>query len=294
MVETGKWFQVMAHIIMILLSLFCLLPFVLLIVSSFTSESTLIVEGYSFLLRSFDISAYQYLLAGSGGLIRGYGISILVTVVGTVLNLGLTTLFAYPLARRDLPGKNIFAFFLFFTMLFNGGLVPSYMMWTQTFGIKNTIWALIIPNLLLGAFNVILMRTYFTTTVPDAVLEAAKIDGAGEFRILTSVVLPVSVPILATLSLLIGLAYWNDWLNGLYYINSSNLYSVQVMLNKILLNAQFLKSSAAAGLNIDTSKIPSTGIRMAAAVMGALPIIVAYPFFQRFFVKGITVGAVKG
>ncbi|RXZ82906.1 carbohydrate ABC transporter permease [Paenibacillaceae bacterium] len=294
MVDTSKTFQVMAHSVMILLSLVCLLPFVLLIISSVTNEATLIRDGYSFLLRSFDISAYKYLLLDSDSVLRGYGISVFVTVVGTVANLVMTTLFAYPLARRELPGKSFFAFFLFFTMLFNGGLVPSYMMWTQVFDIKNSIWALIVPNLMMGAFNVILMRTYFTTNVPEAVIEAAKIDGAGEYRILTRVVLPMSLPILATLSLLIGLAYWNDWLNGLYFINKSNLYSVQVLLNKMLLNTQFLKSSAAAGMNIDTSTIPSTGIRMAVAVMGVLPVLVAYPFFQRYFVKGIAIGAVKG
>ncbi|BBI31984.1 carbohydrate ABC transporter permease [Cohnella abietis] len=294
MVESNKSFQVVAHTIMALLSLFCLLPFVLLIVSSITNEAMLIRDGYSFFPRSIDFSAYKYLLFDSGNVLRGYGISILVAIVGTLVSLVLTTLFAYPLARKNLPGKGPIAFFLFFTMLFNGGLVPSYIMWTQTFGIKNTIWALIVPNLLMAAFNVILMRTYFTTNVPEAVIEAAKIDGAGEFRTLLNVVLPMSLPVISTLALLVGLGYWNDWLNGLYYINKDNLYSIQVLLNKMLLDTQFLKSTAAAGMSIDTSKIPSISIRMAVAVMGTLPIIIAYPFFQRFFIKGISIGAVKG
>ena len=227
---------------------------------------------------------------------RGYILSAIVTVVGTVLNLTLTTLFAYPLSRRDLPGRGVLAFFLFFTMLFNGGLVPSYIMWTQMFHIKNTIAALLFPNLMMGAFYVIMMRTYFTTNIPDAVIEAARIDGAGELRILLRVVMPMSVPIIVTLALLVGLGYWNDWLNGLYYINEDRLYSIQVLLNKMLMDVQFLMSntSAAQSLQGQDFTLPSTGIKMAVAVMGALPVLVIYPFFQKYFVKGIIIGAVKG
>ena len=209
-------------------------------------------------------------------------------------NLTLTTLFAYPLSRKDLPGKAFFSFVIFFTMLFNGGLVPSYMMWTGIFHIKNTIWALIIPNLLMGAFYVIMMRTYFTTNIPDAVIEAARIDGAGEWRILAKIVLPMSTPIIATLALLVGLGYWNDWLNGLYYINNDKLYSIQVLLNKMLLDVQYLMSGASGGALTQNITRPATGIKMAVAVMGALPILVVYPFFQKYFVKGIVIGAVKG
>ncbi len=294
MVESNKTFQVIAHIIMILLALFCILPFILLIVSSITGETSLIRNGYSFFPEVIDFSAYKYLLVDSGKIIKGYTISVLTTVIGTSINLVLTTLFAYPLSRKDLPGRSIFSFFLFFTMLFNGGLVPTYIMWTQTFHIKNTLWALIVPNLMMGAFNVIMMRTYFNTNVPDAVIEAARIDGAGEVRILLRVVLPMSLPILSTLALLVGLAYWNDWLNGLYYVNNEKMFSIQVLLNKMLLDTQFLMSNASAGLNVDPSTLPSTGIKMAVAVLGALPVLIVYPIFQRHFVKGITIGAVKG
>ncbi len=294
MVESNKTFQVIAHIIMILLALFCILPFILLIVSSITGETSLIRNGYSFFPEVIDFSAYKYLLVDSGKIIKGYTISVFTTVIGTSINLVLTTLFAYPLSRKDLPGRSIFSFFLFFTMLFNGGLVPTYIMWTQTFHIKNTLWALIVPNLMMGAFNVIMMRTYFNTNVPDAVIEAARIDGAGEVRILLRVVLPMSLPILSTLALLVGLAYWNDWLNGLYYVNNEKMFSIQVLLNKMLLDTQFLMSNASAGLNVDPSTLPSTGIKMAVAVLGALPVLIVYPIFQRHFVKGITIGAVKG
>jgi len=293
MVEAKKGFQIVFHIAFILLSLACLLPFALLIISSITEETALIRYGYTFFPKEFSFDAYKYLLVDSTAILRGYGISIMTTVIGTVANLTLTTLLAYPLSRKDLPGRNTIAFVVFFTMLFNGGLVPSYMMWTQTFHIKNTFAALIVPNLMMGAFYVIMMRTYFTANVPDAVIEAARIDGAGEGRILLRIVLPMSIPIVATLALLVGLQYWNDWLNGLYYVNNDNLFSIQVLLYKMLMSAEFLKSSASTALPMGIT-LPSTGIRMAVAVLGSLPMLIVYPFFQRYFVKGIVIGAVKG
>lgn len=293
MVETNKKFQWVLHIIFLFLSLTCLLPFLLLIISSIIEEKTLIKYGYTFFPKEISLDAYKYLLVDSTAIVRGYAISILSTVVGTVSNLLLTTLLAYPMSRKDLPGRNVIAFFVFFTMLFSGGLVPSYMMWTQTFNIKNTFAALIVPNLMMGAFYVIMMRTYFTSNIPDAVIEAARIDGAGEGRILWQIVLPMSTPIVATLALLVGLQYWNDWTNGLYYVNNDSLFSIQVLLYKMLMSAEFLKSSASTALPVGIS-LPSTGIRMAVAVLGSMPMLIVYPFFQRYFVKGIVVGAVKG
>ena len=295
MVQKGKGFQIFAQIIMILLVLFSLIPFVLLFMSSITEEKTLIVDGYSFFPRQFSTYAYSYLFSGSNnGMIRAYGISFLITSWGTILNVSLTTLFAYPLSRKELPGRNFFAFFLFFTMLFSGGLVPSYIMWTRTFHIQNTLFALLVPNLMLSAFNVIMMRTYLTGNIPDAVIEAARIEGAGEFRILFSVVLPMAKPILATVALLVGLGYWNDWTNGLYYINDDRLYSIQVLLTSIQRNMEALKQSMASGGSASKADLPSTSVRMAITVLGILPILVIYPFVQKFFVKGIAIGAVKG
>ncbi len=293
MVEKNKTFQAVSHIIMVGLALLCVLPFVLLIVSSITEEKTLIKYGYSFIPLKISFDAYKYLLIDSSSIVRGYLISIVITAIGTLTNLVFTTLFAYPLSRKDLPCRNIFAFFVFFTMLFNGGLIPSYMMWTQIFHIKDTLWALIVPNLLLGAFYIIMMRTYFTSNIPDAVIEAARIDGSGETGILVKIVLPMSLPIIATLALLVGLGYWNDWLNGLYFINDDKLYSIPVILNKMLLDVQFMKSNSSAS-SVRGMSLPATGIKMAVAVMGALPMLIVYPFFQKYFVKGITIGAVKG
>lgn len=295
MVEKGKGFQIFGHIVLAFLSICAVAPFILLIMSSFTDEQALISYGYSFFPAKFSTYAYEYLLTDSTAVIRGYGISFLITAVGTVCNLLLTTLYAYPLSRRDLPGRNVFAFYLFFTMLFSGGLVPSYMMWTQTFQIRNTLFALLIPNLLMGAFNVIMMRTYFTQNIPDAVIEAARIDGANEFKILYGIVLPMALPIIATIGLLVGLAYWNDWMNGLYYLNDDRMFSIQVLLMNIQRDLDSLKQSMAqGGGNANAADLPSTSVRMALTVMGVLPIMIIYPFVQKWFVQGIAIGAVKG
>jgi len=295
MVERKKGFQIGANAVMILLTLCCLFPFVLLVMSSITEETTLIREGYSLFPSKFSMESYTYLFRNSNRILTAYGITIFVTVVGTVTGLLMTTLMAYALSRRDLMGRNGLAFFVFFTMLFNGGLVPTYIMYTRYLPVRNSLWALVIPSLMVNAFYVIMMRTYFNTNIPDAVIEASRIDGAGEFRILFTIVLPMSLPMVATMALLIGLSYWNDWRNGLYYIQDKNLYSIQVLLNDMLRDVQALKSGmdSAAAAEIAQS-MPSVGIRMSIAVIGVLPIMIIYPFFQKYFVKGITIGAVKG
>ena len=296
MVEKNKGFQVGAHIVMAILSLCCIFPFLLLIRSSITDEQELIRNGYTLFPKALSLNAYQYMFKSSNKIISAYGITILSTVVGTVCGLSMTILMAYPLSRRDLPGRNGLAFYVFFTMLFSGGLVPTYIMYTRYIKVSNTIWALIIPSLVVNAFYVIMMRTYFSTNIPEAVIEAARIDGAGEFRILLTIVLPMSIPMVATMTLLIGLSYWNDWKNGLYYLQQNkSLYSIQVLLNDMLRDVQALKSGmdAAAAAEI-TANMPSTGIKMAIAVVGVLPVLIVYPFFQKYFVKGITIGAVKG
>ena len=295
MVEKNKMLQLFANLFMCILCVLCILPFMLLFASSLTNERTLIQDGYRFFTTKIDFAAYKYIFVDTDSILRGYGVSVLVTVVGTVTNLVITTLFAYPLSMKELPGRRFLSFFLFFTMLFNGGLIPTYIMWTQFFKIKNTIWALLIPNLLMGAFYVIMLRTYFTSSIPGETIDAARIDGASEVRILGKIVLPMSKPILSTLALFVGLNYWNDWVNGMYYINDDKYYSIQLLLNRMLLDTQFLMSNANNKYgNIDTSQLPSTGIKMAIAVMGVLPVLIVYPFLQKYLVKGITIGAVKG
>ena len=296
MVEKNKSFQVGAHIVMTFLALCCIFPFVLLVMASLTEEQTLIRNGYSLFPAKFSLESYLYMFKSSNKIFTAYGVTILSTLIGTTCGLTMTVLMAYPLSRRDLPGRNAMAFYVFFTMLFSGGLVPHYIMYTRYIKISNTLLALILPSLLVNAFYVIMMRTYFSTNIPDAVIEAARIDGAGEWRILATVVLPMSVPMVATMTLLIGLSYWNDWKNGLYYLQQNkSLYSIQVLLNDMLRDVQALKSGmdAASAAEI-AATMPSTGIKMAIAVVGVLPVLVVYPFFQKYFVKGITIGAVKG
>ncbi len=295
MVEKKSCFQLVANIVMAVLALCCLFPFLLLVMSSLTDENTLIREGYSIIPKQFGLDSYSYLWKNADQIGLAYGITILVTFVGTISSMLLTVLMAYPLSRREFFGRNVCAFYVFFTMLFNGGLVPTYIMYTRYLHIKNTLWALLIPSLLVSAFYVIMMRTYFNTNIPEAVIEAARIDGAGEWRILFTIVLPMSLPMIATMALLIGLGYWNDWKNGLYYLTDSRLYSIQNMLNQMLKDIQFLKSGADASAAADLAQdMPSVGIKMAIAVVGALPVMIVYPFFQKYFVKGITIGAVKG
>lgn len=295
MVKKDTAFQVCANLIMILLCLACVIPFALMIISSFTEEAALVRNGYSFWPEAWSLNTYRFLFSSTGDSIwNAYGITVSVTIIGTIANLTLTTLLAYPLSRRDLPHRNIFNFLVFFTMLFNGGLVPSYIMWTQYFHIKNTFYALIVPSLMMNAFYVILMRAFIQNSIPDSVIEAARIDGAGEWRILGQIVLPMAKPILATLLIMVGLMYWNDWTNGLYYVSKDHLFSVQVLLNKMLMDVQYLMTNATMSATDIGATIPATGIRMGVAVVGAVPIMIAYPFFQKFFVKGIALGAVKG
>ena len=289
--KKNKTGQIILNLIFILLCVICIAPFLLMLSSSLTEEATLMREGYNFIPKVFSTYAYSYLIDSSAKILRGYGITILVTVVGTTASLVMTTLFAYPLSRKELPLRGLFSFFVFFSMLFNGGLVPTYIMWTNTFHINNTIWALLIPNLLMSGFFIILVRSYFTANIPDALIEAARIDGAGEYKILLNIVLPLSKPIMATMALMVGLNYWNDWTNSLYYITDENLYSIQAILNTMISNVQFMQSTSVAS---SVGTLPSVGIRMAIAVISILPVLCIYPFFQRYFVKGIVVGGVKG
>ena len=281
-----------AHAVLILLMLAAIVPFVLLIIASFTDNNVAITEGFSFFPSKWSTDAYQYIVNEKDTMLRAYGITIVVTLIGTTLGLLISVMLAYSLANSDLPGRNFMTFFVTLTMLFNGGLVPTYLIYTNVFHIKDTLAALIVPNLLMNGFNVILIRNYFATGVPTVLYEAARIDGASEFYIFYRIALPLSKPILATVGLLMGIAYWNDWQNGLYYLNDTSLYSIQNILNRINENISFLASNSTSGVKI--SDLPTSTIRMAIAVIGILPIVCIYPFFQEYFVRGIAVGAVKG
>ena len=282
--------KIVPIVVLSILSALCIIPFILLISASLTSEQSLLVDGYGFWPKEFSMAAYNYLFSDGVTIIRAYGMTILVTAIGTGIGLIITTMLAYAISRRDLPGRNKIAFFVFFAMLFNGGIVPTYIMYANYLHVKDTIWGLIIPNYLVFAFYVIMMRTYFSQNLPESVLESARIDGASEFRIFWKIAIPMSTPILATVGMMMAITYWNDWTNGLYYVNDTSLFTIQLILNKMLQNVEALKTIA---VNV-SMELPSTSVRMAIAVLGALPIMAAFPFFQKYYVKGITIGAVKG
>lgn len=283
------------HLIFIGIACSTLLPIILVFMVSITDETTITRNGYSFFPQEISFEAYKYLFLDSMTIIRAYGVTILITVVGTIVGLMLTALLAYPISRRDFPYRNMLTFFVFFTMLFNGGLVPWYLVFTKLIPLKDTVWSLIIPGLLLNGFFILIMRTFFASSIPMAIIESAYMDGATEFRIFFRIVLPLSTPVLATIGLFSTLNYWNDWFNSLVFLTDSKFYSLQYLLNKILLNIQFLSQNSR---NNNASQImaalPTETVRMAMAIIGVGPIVLAYPFFQKYFVKGLTVGAVKG
>lgn len=289
--DERRW-GIFSNIVLVILSLLALLPFVLLIVASFTDNTVAVKEGYSYFPSKWSLSAYEYIWRNAAMIFRAYGITIIVTVIGTAAGLVITALYAYMISKKGLPGRKFLIFFVILTMLFNGGLVPTYLIYSNMLHIKDTIWALIVPSLLMNGFNVILIKNYFENNIPTELYESARIDGAGEWFIFSKIALPLSRPILATVGLLMGIAYWNDWQNGLYYLNDTSLYSIQNILNQINQNISYLASSSVAGVSM--ADLPTTTIRMAIAFVGILPIVIAYPFFQKNFAKGITMGSVKG
>lgn len=293
-----KIFNFWGHIFMILLTVIALVPIILMFISSLTDNTVLLANGYSFIPEKWSTYAYEWIFTSSSSMIiRAYGISIAVTIIGVILSLCITTCLGYGLSKKDLPGRGVITFLVFFTMLFNGGLVATYINYTTVFHIKDTFWALIIPSLLMNAFNVLLMKSYFVTGVPDEILEAAYIDGANEFQTMFKIAIPLSKPIITTIAMFSGIAYWNDWNNGyIYLVKRTDLFSIQNLLNRLMQNIQALTQNAANLSNAGEglSQIPSATVRMAMAALGILPIIIIYPIIQKNFVKGITLGGVKG
>ena len=283
----------LAHVVLIVFSLMAVLPFILLISASPTEENAALKYGFGFIPKVFSLAAYKYISYQSKMIIRAYGITIFTTVIGTSVGLTMTSMLGYGLSK-DIPGRRILNFFVVFTMLFNGGLVPTYLVYTKYLHLGNTIWALIIPSLLMNAFHVMLVRNYFFTSIPESLIESAKLDGASEMMIFRAIVLPLSKPIMATIGLMLALSYWNNWTNGLYYLDDTSLYSIQNVLNAINNNIIAINSVSNMGLAINKSEVPALTARMAIAVIGIVPMLCIYPFFQKYFVKGITIGAVKG
>ena len=294
-IKDERGFYILSLVLMAVLALFCVIPFILMISVSFSSETALAL-GYKFFPEEFSLSAYSYLWLKRATIFRAYGLTILVTVVGTAVNLLITSLFAYPLSRKDFRYRNIFAFILFFTCLFNGGMTASYIVWTRLFHVKDTIWAYLLPGALMGAMNVLMVRNYYNANIPYAIIEAARIDGANDVKIYTSIMLPLSKPVMTTIGLFAALGYWNNWTNGLYYITDSKLFTIQVYLKKLMDSIQFLKTSDLANESamLAAQSLPTESARMAIAIIALLPILCVYPVIQGELIKGMVVGGVKG
>lgn len=287
--------NIVFNIIFIVASLICTLPVLFVFMISITSEDALKRYGYSFIPKEFSLEAYKFLFGEGGTIIRAFGVSVFVTIVGMIIGIILTTTMGYVLSRPGYKLNNFLTMIVFIPMIFNGGMIASYVVNTNMLGLKNSIWALIWP-LAVSSFNVIICKTFFRTTIPDSVIESAKIDGAAQFSIFTKIVLPISKPVIATIGLFLTFGYWNDWFQSSLYINNDKLYSLQALLNSILQNIQVLAKNPAMGLTLQQYKnaMPQEGARMAIAIIIIVPIACAYPFFQKYFISGLTIGAVKG
>ncbi len=283
------------NIVMTILSLLAILPFLLLIISSLTSEDAALRNGYSFFPESWSLSAYEYLERNIGMIAHAYLITVIVTACGTLAGMVIMSCFAFAISRKTLPGRSLMLFLVTFTMLFNGGACATYIIYSQLMHVNNTIFGLLLPGLLVNGFSIMMFRSYFENSIPGALLEAASIDGSNEFVTFIRIVVPLSLPIFATLGLSQALMYWNDWTNSMYYISarSTHLLSIQAYLNTVNENIRYLQNNSQVAAGVNATAFPSTTIRMAIAVIAVLPILVAYPFFQKWYVRGITVGAVK-
>lgn len=294
MVKNDKGFQILAHVVLILMAVLVIFPILLLFMASISAESDIIKYGYSLVPKHIDLTSYKFIFS-EGSVYHAYLITIVVTLFGTVAGVIVTTMISYTLTVPGLPGKQLLSFYVLFTMLFSGGLVPSYMSWCNLFHIKNTLWALVFPFIFVSAFHIMITRTYFQNNIPQEILESARMDGLSEFGIFFRMVLPLSKPIIATIGFMKALMYWNDWKNSLYFVTDKQFVSIQALLNNMLTNVQYLSQSMDASLGAtDMVNIPTLGIRMAIAVVGMLPMVALYPFFQKYYMEGLTVGAVKG
>ena len=279
------------YVLILLVTIICFAPFWLIVIGSFSSEADVVANGYAIWPEHFSTAAYEMVFQIPKRIIQGYGVSIFITVVGTGVSLFLSTMAAYVLMRKDFKFRNKVAMFLYFPSIFSGGMLPTYLLVSKYLGLKDNIWALILPGLI-SAWNIFLLRN-FMSDIPDSIMESAKLDGANDFTIFIKLILPLAKAGLATIGLFTALGYWNNWSNAMHYINKPDLYPLQYLLYSMLSNAQGVQEMAAAS-GVIMPQMPSETYKMAMAVVTTGPIVLVYPFVQKYFVKGITVGAVKG
>jgi putative aldouronate transport system permease protein len=300
-VKTGldsKILQVLAYLLNGSVALICLIPFIMIVSASFSSERAITFNGFSIFPQEFTFDAYKTVFADPMVIVRAYIVTVGLTVFGTAIGLFLQTMTAYVLSRKDFEWRNKFSFFFYFTTLFNGGLVPYFLLMTRVLNLKNNYLALLLP-LLFSVFNLLIMKSYIMA-IPESLIDAAKIDGCGEFKIMYQVIIPMLKPAMATVGLFIALGYWNDWYSAMLYISDKDMYPLQYFLyqqiNNIEAYKRLLESSSAGGSSaaVSAMNMPTQSLRMALTVVVTGPIVLLYPFVQRYFVQGITIGAVKG
>lgn len=285
--------KVVIHAVFILLTMVCVIPLLLVVGISFTDESTLMSEGYHLIPREFSLAAYKYVFTGAVSVVQAYGVTIFVTVVGTFIHLLFMSMLAYGLTREEVKARNKLALFVYIPVVFNGGLVPTYMMMTKYLHLKDSIWVLILIYAA-SATNVLIMKNFFRT-IPSSLIESARIDGSGEIRTFFQIVLPLCKPSLASIGLFTAIAYWNDWQTCALYIENPKLQTLQYLLQSLMNNIQYLQTHASASNSMQNAlaELPNEGARMATCVLAIGPIIFLYPFLQKYFASGLTIGAVK-
>lgn len=296
--RTGKLTEgVVINGVLFLFCVLCIVPFLLVISVSISSEKDIVFHGYGLIPLTIDFAAYRYVIANADQIMQSYKVSLFVSFFGTAVSVTVMALCAYPLARRTFRYRRIIMFYVFFTMLFSGGLVPTYILVAKYLGMQDTVWALFVPTLV-NAWTIIVMRAFFQK-LPEELFESAKLDGANEFLIFRSLVLPLSVPIIATMSLFGLLARWNEWFPALLYIDSPELFPIQYLLQRIMRDVERIRDLLEQGMaNVPlediSESVPMEPARMAICIVAAGPMILVFPFFQKYFVRGITVGSLKG
>ena len=292
--QIKKSTNILFNVIFLILGLMCILPLVFVFSISITSEQALQADGYHLIPQELSNAAYMFLWNERGTILQAFFMSVLIAVIGTVIAVCLTTSMGYVASRRNFKLKQLYTWIIFIPMVFNGGMLASYVVVNNILNLRDTIWAIILP-LACSSFSVTICRTFFRTTVPDALIEAAKIDGAGQFRIWSSIVLPISKPVMATIGMFAAFGYWNDWFQSSLYISDKNLYTLQAFLNKIQEGIEYLANNPYGGLSMQEYKLtmPTESVRMAIAIVIIVPIALTYPFFQKYFISGLTIGSVK-
>ncbi len=290
-----KMSQIILHLIFIIICLGFIIPFMMVISVSLTEEKTLINEGFKLIPRTIDLSAYKYVFANPHKIIKAYEITTIQALAGMLLSIFTMSLCGYALSRPSFAGRKLITYMILFTMLFSGGLIPTYIINTKHYNLGNTIWVYFLPTMVNG-FQIFIFRTFFAN-LPPSLIESAKIDGAGEFTVYSRIIIPLSKPVIATIALFQLLERWNNWMTSLIYIRNEDLHTLQFLLQRILREAQLVRNLVQQGVigpNIDISALPSESMKFALAIVVAGPMLVVFPFFQKYFTRGLTIGSVKG